>query len=137
MNFQGIRQARKAAGMTQDDLAKALGINRATLSKYESGSIDLTVTQLIKIANTLGVSMYDLLNTKEMDFFDAGVTEGQNALEWAYRNLDGYSFNKAELFLIRAFSKLNDKGQQEAVKRVEELTEIPKYQKAKEPPQPE
>ena len=136
MNFQGIRQARKAAGMTQDDLAKALGINRATLSKYENGSIDLTVTQLMKIANTLGVSIYDLLNTKEMDFFDAGATEGQNALEWVYRNLDGYSFDKAELFLIRAFSKLNDKGQKEAVKRVEELTEIPKYQKDKEAPPP-
>lgn len=35
--------------------------------------------------------------------------------------------------IIDAFRKLNDEGQQKAIERVEELTEIPKYQK--EPPQ--
>lgn len=36
MNFQAIRNARKAAGVTQEQLAEVLGINRATLSKYET-----------------------------------------------------------------------------------------------------
>lgn len=35
--------------------------------------------------------------------------------------------------IIREFCKLNEEGQQKAVERVEELTEIPKYKK--EPPQ--
>ena len=34
--------------------------------------------------------------------------------------------------LITAFNKLNDKGQQVAVERVEELTKIPDYQRAEE-----
>ena len=35
--------------------------------------------------------------------------------------------------LLAVFDQLNDEGQQKAVERVEELTEIPKYKK--EPPQ--
>ena len=37
--------------------------------------------------------------------------------------------------LALAFSWLNETGQQKAVERVEELTEIPKYQKKDEPEQ--
>ena len=44
MNFQAIRNARKAAGVTQEQLAEVLGINRATLSKYETGVIEPSVT---------------------------------------------------------------------------------------------
>lgn len=43
----------------------------------------------------------------------------------------------SETRLLLAFRKLNPDGQEEAVKRIEELAEIPKYQKDKEPPQPE
>ena len=68
--------------------------------------------------------------------YDAGISEGQTAMEWVYRELDGYSFTKAEHFLIGAFSKLNTDGQSVAVERVEELTEIPKYQRTDSPPEP-
>ena len=39
--------------------------------------------------------------------------------------------------LVAAFSLLNEEGQQKAVERVEELTEIPKYQKETPPEDPE
>jgi len=45
--------------------------------------------------------------------------------------LDKGSRNKA--LLNEAFDKLNEKGQQKALERVEELTEIPRYQKDKTP----
>lgn len=42
--------------------------------------------------------------------------------------------NHNEIRMIQSFQKLNDEGQQKAAERVEELTEIPRYQ-AQERPQ--
>jgi len=72
LDYQRIREARKAAGITQDALALALGVNRATISKYETGAIDLPVSQLQRIADALGVHILDLLGVgDELDSCDA------------------------------------------------------------------
>lgn len=61
MNRLKIREARKAANMTQEQLARVIGINRATLSKYESGAIDPPTSQLQMIANALEVEPWELM----------------------------------------------------------------------------
>ena len=43
------------------------------------------------------------------------------------------NYSELEMRLLTAFSQLNPDGQNKAIERVEELTEIPKYKK--EPPQ--
>ncbi len=63
MNFPKLRIARKKAGITQEELAAKLGINRATISKYENGSIEPSVSQLQKIAIELNVDVYDLIDS--------------------------------------------------------------------------
>lgn len=65
MNNQ-IRTARKNAGITQEQLSKSLGINRATLSRYESGEINPPASQLQRIADTLGVSTDYLLGIRHL-----------------------------------------------------------------------
>lgn len=52
-----IQSVRKEKGVSQEDLARAIGVNRATLSKYETGTISPTVKMLGKIAEELGVSI--------------------------------------------------------------------------------
>jgi transcriptional regulator with XRE-family HTH domain len=47
--------------MTQEDLAKKIGVKRAVISKYETGLISPSADTLQKIANVLNVSMADLL----------------------------------------------------------------------------
>ena len=42
-------------------------------------------------------------------------------------------FGKQQISLVCAFNILNEEGKKEAIKRVEELTEIPRYQKPKTP----
>ena len=56
MKFDQIRRVRKAAHVTQEELAKRIGVNRALISKYETGIIEPSVSQLQKIALALGVS---------------------------------------------------------------------------------
>lgn len=63
-----IKNARKRLGMTQNELAKKLGINRATLSKYETGQIDPTVSQLMKIADALNLPLFDLFFADSDDY---------------------------------------------------------------------
>lgn len=146
MDFQGIRQARKAAGITQEELAHILGINRATLSKYESGVIEPSISQLLSIASALNTSLPELLGFKygnevlftvEMspELVQAlGLPEYANQLatsnpELMMRIVSEFSRQSPEkIQLNTAFERLNDDGQHEAVKRVEELGEIPRYQ---------
>lgn len=65
MAYIKIRDLRKTAGITQEQLSKEIGINRATLSRYESGTIDPPVSQLKRIASVLGVTIDDLLDLSD------------------------------------------------------------------------
>lgn len=56
-----IREARKAQGMTQEDLAKRANVSRATIIGLENGSIKVTTTEtLTKIANALNKKVSDI-----------------------------------------------------------------------------
>ena len=133
-----MREVRKAAGKSQEELAEAIGVNRATISKYETGVIDPPLAQIVQIALFLDMDFGDLLDGEAYHLykahqsgFEAGRQAEQinNAAPRSVFEPDGYSFSEVELSLIRTFSQLNDEGQQKAVERVEELTEIPKYKK--------
>ena len=61
MNFEIIREARKSLHMTQAELADKLEVNRATISKYETGEMSPSLKQLEKLKEVLGVPAEDLL----------------------------------------------------------------------------
>ncbi len=56
-----LKKARTNAGFSQDDLADAIGVNRATISFYEKGKRKPDIEMFIKIADTLNVSCDYLL----------------------------------------------------------------------------
>ena len=56
-----IAAERKARGMTQQQLADAVGAHWITISKLERGHIKLTTDWLEKLAKPLGVRTMDLL----------------------------------------------------------------------------
>lgn len=56
-----IRQAREKAGMSQHELARALGISSTAISFWESGKTAPTVGNLYRLASILGVEPGDLL----------------------------------------------------------------------------
>lgn len=117
-----IREARKAAKMTQDELAKSLGVNRATLSRYESGAIDPPASQLQRIADALGISIYELLDDKEKDiYFEAEV----NLVKANAKA--GYKFTDDERTLIRLYHSMKERGQQRGLETMWELSQVPMY----------
>lgn len=58
---QLIRTHRKAAGMSQADIAAATGIDRSTISKLETGTRCASADQLVAIARALDIAAGVLL----------------------------------------------------------------------------
>lgn len=60
-----IMLSRKKAGLTQQQLAKAIGVQRAVISKYENGTIVPSIAQIGRIAKALDVSVSYLIGQAE------------------------------------------------------------------------
>jgi transcriptional regulator with XRE-family HTH domain len=56
-----IRARRRAARMTQQELAARVGISQGFLSMVEAGAKDVSTTTLVAIAEALGTDPNDLL----------------------------------------------------------------------------
>lgn len=54
---QKIKQVRKVRGITQDDLAKAIGVSDKSISAYESDRISPPIKVLEKIAKKTDLSV--------------------------------------------------------------------------------
>lgn len=154
-----IREARKAAQITQADLASKLGINRATLSKYESGSIVPSVPQLRKIAQALQIEDWtDLVSEEEKgqviinhmkDVLSDSKGKFQKASPSEMHNLGILRFNSEKDRIAYFYSLLNTDGKltanrcfyqhlnpdtlTEVADYVQKLSEISQYQNISSP----
>ena len=59
--------AREKAGLSQTEVAKALGVNQASVSYWESGKTQPRSAQLPKIAKLYGVTVDELLMEDEQN----------------------------------------------------------------------
>ena len=60
-----IRSARKAAGLTLDELAAKVGVSTPHLSEMERGIKSVSVERLHKIAEALGCHVFELLSQED------------------------------------------------------------------------
>ena len=187
-----IKAARKERHLSQEELALKLGINRATLSKYEGNFIEPSSSMLIQISKELKfpvsfffgestgqVLSFDLQSSilstiqERLSFFlgsfdpeDLYAGFGTHNVSELYRDIfypktpitlarveaiaDELGITTEYLLgvvdepsdtvesirdhnllwrVIDTMSALNDSGQERAVERIEELAEIPRFQK--------
>lgn len=73
-----IRKARKALGMSQDKLAEAIGANRVTISKYESGRFLPSITALKLLAAVLKTTPNSLMGNDEQKDHPIDSTDNFN-----------------------------------------------------------
>ena len=104
-----IKAERNLAGMTQEETARNMDINRATLAKYESGAIDPPSSMLEKLA--------EVLKCSPAKFFPEcpSLADYVRPIE---KTLDE---------ITETCRRLNDKGLAEAIKRIKELVQLPQY----------
>ena len=71
-----IREARKAAGMIQDELAKAVGVSRSAVAQWETDRAGQVGGNLARIAQILGVAVEYLLTGTQPEGGGPGAANG-------------------------------------------------------------
>lgn len=95
-----IAAARRDAGMTQDDLAKLLGVDRSAMAKIEKGIRKVDSLELLAISEATGSAVEDFLEL-EQPLPVLLRSKGKEAnprtraeLKWAEKFMADYSFLK-------------------------------------------
>lgn len=127
-----LKQTIKDKKMTVKQLAEQTGIPVNTLYSIIKRDSDRVRAETIQVlANALDVTPTYLIG------YDDGIIKPEQYTQEELAEIkagawDAYQTHIRELIerpLLAAFHSLNPEGQQKAIERVEELTEIPKYQK--------
>ena len=93
---QRIRNRRWKVGMTQENLAKTIGIKYQQLQKYETGANRVSASRMWEIARTLDVSV---------SFFFEGL--GDKKIDGTTNELADLMTNKETAILINAYQSLS------------------------------
>ena len=56
-----IKEKRQAKNLTQEELAKIMGVDRSTVTKWENGQANPKISALPTLANTFGCTVDELL----------------------------------------------------------------------------
>lgn len=81
-----IRELRKRAGLTQEELAIFSEVSSNYISMLERGTSSLNVNNLLQIAKALRVTPNDIL----IDHFDAPLSKQETEYETVIRHFDEY-----------------------------------------------
>lgn len=128
-----LRQRRKELGLTMKQVADAVGVSEATISRYESGNIrNMRRDRIDKYAKVLRVNLLDMIE------FEDQVDELNKAFAKDYEVLMGYlrerfdnadEVNAAYELIIR-LPMLNEAGINRMIERFDELSRFDEYKSA-------
>lgn len=124
-----IRELRKENNITMKQLGEHLGLGESTISQYETGKREPDLKTLLKISEYFHVSVDYLLGHVSEPWFYLDNERILRELNDSGDETHQDTQDTIKQRILSAFDQLNDEGQGKAVERVEELTEIPKYQK--------
>lgn len=154
-----IKEYRLKAGLSQKGLGELIGMSQQQIAQYESGKRLPKLYTIEKISNALNIGTYQLLDfflsdvknmsdaefqetykhykpyseieklyEKEQAELNSDNESRHHLLIHHYDNL-GRSGRDSLIDILYNLTTMNVEGQKEAAKRVEELAQIPKYQK--------
>ncbi len=112
-----IRQARKDAKLTLEELAYKCGTTKQTIFKYEQGIItNIPLDKIEAIAKALYVSPGYIMGwetSEEIDAFDNGTILGKAAKD------------PRQIHLLKTFQSLNDDNKDKAIQFLDALALLP------------
>ena len=158
-----IKELRKKAGLTQKELGEKLGVAYQTLAQWENDLRNPKIETLHRISAALNVPITELVGTADdldnqitrhlqeakqsLEEREEGLSDFEKRKKWmngvlSFENaahkasyLDAVKAEELGKELLSALQPLNDAGRQEALKRIQELSYVPDYQKEKSPPE--
>ena len=118
-----IKEVRKAHNMTQQELAKKLGVTPSMISQYEKGKRNPKFDTLCDIARAIGVDPF-------LDFFDDAYSIFKIYPKEAEELRD--FINKTTITEIFELY-LNEKGKEKVIEYARDISMIPDYRKPSAP----
>lgn len=107
-----IKSLRENKELSQSQLAELVGYkDKTSIAKIEAGKVDLPQSKILAFSKALNVTPSFLLN------LDSDKPESDQLID------NPVFFNR----MLKYLELLNSEGREEASKRIEELTYIPKY----------
>ena len=130
-----IKAARKAAGMSQKDLAAKMGVTQSNISQYENDYATPSMATLFKYADALGCGVSDLLFDKEAAFAAIERYSKPEKKEERIRRQIAYydSLDRAHLVpdeeekLVSYYNHLNAAGKEKLLSYASDLAQIAAY----------
>jgi transcriptional regulator with XRE-family HTH domain len=114
-----VRLRRKELGMSQDQLARSVGITFQQVQKYEHGTNRISFSRLVEIAEALECGVVDLIGNLDKSKSSAALSRqiafltepGASDLLEAYASIDSPKRRRAILNLARQLA--NDQAEQQ------------------------
>lgn len=128
-----IKELRQNKGISQKDLADKVGLTQQAIALLENGKRKLEFELFIEILNAIGTTPNELKNIINSIFPRISLDESKE-VEQIISELEKDDTSMLDIEILQNFQKLNNPGKKEAAKRVQELTEIPRYTVKEEPP---
>lgn len=127
-----LKELRIENELTQEELANKLNelhdikLNKGMISKWEANKSEPRFEYIKYMSKLYNVSLDYLLGLSKFKNKEEELADYKNRMnEFAENHNKNFYENK----LLNSFNKLNDEGKNEAIKRVDELTELSKYKK--------
>ncbi|GJM32329.1 MAG: hypothetical protein DHS20C18_13300 [Saprospiraceae bacterium] len=96
---QNIRCLRKRLGMSQEELASKVGLNRGNVASYENGTAEPKICNLLKFSHLFQISIVDLTqkNLSDLETLDRATTNFQQFSKGEKELLEQFMYKANEL----------------------------------------
>lgn len=141
-----IRNLRKSKNITQEELAKMIGVKRSVISKYENGSVNISTNNLLEISKALAIPIEAFLGN---DIEITKITDENSYIKYVIEDNAGtvddfphdailvkdVSIDKRNKLILKhirqdtiaKYDSLNALGQKKANEYITDLSEQEKY----------
>jgi len=99
-----IRELRKIAGLTQEELGEKAELNYKFIGQLERGQVNVSLDSIVRIADALGVKIGDLFSKEKIPVQKIAIKEKSPFSKFSSQDL--HLIKKALQILNRAFSKV-------------------------------
>lgn len=100
--YEKLKKLREQSNLTQDYVAKKLGISRQTISKWETGKSSPDIGTTLRLCDLYGISIDELLNTNSKDKIpknnsNTRTTSAEDTPSSSVNNSNSWGLNKKQL----------------------------------------
>lgn len=99
-----IRELRKTAGITQEELGEKADLNYKFIGELERGQVNVSLDSLVRIAGALGIKIGDLFSKEKVTVQKILIKEKSPLSKYSPQEFQ--LIKKALRLLNRAFSKV-------------------------------